>query len=61
MQTVDIRYRFVTELLLTHLHSIKEFVLVINIASCAIGMRSMVSYIKRGMQAKGILKQHPEY
>ena len=37
-----------------HVHSIN------NIASCAIWLCSMVSYIKGGMQAKGIWKQDPE-
>ena len=31
-----------------------------NIASCAIWMWNMVSYIKGGIQAKGIWKQDPE-
>ena len=34
--------------------------LLIQIASCAIWMRSMVSYIKGEIQAKGISKQDPQ-
>ena len=31
-----------------------------NIASCAVWLWNMVSYIKGGIQAKGIWKQDPE-
>ena len=31
-----------------------------NIASCPIWLRNIFSYIKRGLQAKGIWKQDPE-
>ena len=46
-------------------HSMPPFHKVIgilnnNIASCAIWMLNMVSYIKEGMLARGISKQDPE-